>query len=63
MPATGDLTNDDITAKWKEITRERNNLYETIESLKKNIANQEKTTLDIDAAIKAFESQIEAIEV
>lgn len=63
LPASGDVTNEDLASKWKEITRERNHLYDTIEELKKTTIAQEKLTSDFDLAIKLFETQLENCEV
>jgi site-specific DNA-adenine methylase len=63
QPSSGDLSNDDLVAKWKEIARERTHLYETIESLKKSLAKQEKLNENEQLAFKKLESQIENSEV
>lgn len=62
-PTSGDVTNEDLVAKWKEITRERNHLYENIETLKKSVCAQEKLAGDYELSLKTFESQLEACEV
>lgn len=63
QPISGDISNEELVAKWKEITNERTRLYETIESLKKNLSTHENSSAQLMASITQFENRIETIEV